>query len=339
MKTIFSETHRLHDPSCGHDAAHPEIPERAEQILSSIREAGHDVLSPDTFDREAIQTVHTPDYFEYLSGAFERWVAAGQSPCGVVPCASPFPAGGDEPDDIVGQAGRYCFDISTPIVKHSFEAACASACCALTGADLLLNGEPSAYALCRPPGHHAGRGYCGGFCYFNNVALAATRLAGETGKECEVAVLDVDYHHGNGTQEIFYESDRVLYVSIHADPHFVFPYRWGFSHETGAGPGDGLNVNFPLAPNVDRQTYLDTLTRALEVIAGFDARFLAVSLGVDTYVYDPLGTFELTEDTFAEIGTRVSQLGLPTLVVQEGGYNLDHMGRCVTNFLAAFDRG
>ena len=304
MKIIYSKKHLAHEPETW-QAEHPEVPERAENILHSAEDAGHDIVSPGAYELEAVQTVHSEDYIEYLSNA------------------------------IAYQAGRYGFDTCTPIMEHTFDAAHSAACCALTGADLLLAGEKHAYALCRPPGHHAGKNYCGGFCYFNNAAIAASRLS-ENGSN-KIAILDIDYHHGNGTQEIFYESDEVLYVSLHAGPHFVFPFRWGFSNETGAGPGTGFNTNFPLAPSTDRQTYLDTLARGLELIAGYGARFMVVSLGVDTYIYDPLGTFELTEDTFSEISARVSELKLPALVVQEGGYNLNHIGRCITNFLSEFN--
>jgi len=304
MKVIYDKKHLLHNPEMCHPG-HPEVSKRAENILHSVREAGHNIISPKLYDLDVIQTVHSIDYIKYLSSS-----------------------GGKR---IVEKDNRYCFADNTPILENTFDAARASANCALTGADLLIAGEPKVYALCRPPGHHSGNNYCLGFCYFNNAALAAKRLS-DNGKN-KIAILDVDYHHGNGTQDIFYESNDVLYVSIHADPNFAFPHRWGFSEETGMKAGKGFNINFPLPMFTKEFDYLDILNQALEIINNFNADFLIVSFGADTFTNDPLGTFELSEDSFTKLGGMVQRLNLPTLVIQEGGYNLDSIGTCVTNFL------
>ena len=307
MKVIYDKTHLLHNPEIC-QPGHPEISIRAVNILHSVREAGHNVISPKLYDLEIIQTVHSKDYIEYLSTSNKN--------------------------KNIEQDNRYCIDGCTPIMEHTFNAARAAADCALTGADLLLAGEPKVYALCRPPGHHAGKDYCFGFCYFNNAAIAAKRLF-ENHKN-KIAVLDIDYHHGNGTQEIFYKSDDVLYVSLHADPNFEFPGRWGFAEETGTKAGKGFNVNFPLPIFTKESDYFDILNQAIEIINNFNADFLVVSFGVDTFTNDPIGTFDLSEDAFTKLGGMVQRLNLPTLVIQEGGYNLDYIGTCVVNFLYKF---
>jgi len=282
MKVIYDKKHLLHKPeTC--QPGHPEVSKRVENILHSVREAGHKIISPKSYGLDVIQTVHSKDYIEYLSSS-----------------------GGKK---IVEKDNRYCFADNTPILEHTFDAARAAANCALTGADLLIDGESKAYALCRPPGHHSGNNYCLGFCYFNNAALAAKRLS-DNGKN-KIAILDVDYHHGNGTQDIFYESDDVFYVSIHADPNFAFPHRWGFTEETGKKAGNGFNINFPMPMFTKESDYLDTLNQALEIINNFNADFLIVSFGADTFTDDPLGTFDLSEDAFLKLGEQIKKLNPP----------------------------
>jgi acetoin utilization deacetylase AcuC-like enzyme len=217
----------------------------------------------------------------------------------------------------------------TPIMRHTFEAALHSAYCALTGAAFLVEGERHIYALCRPPGHHAGVDTCGGYCYFNNAAIAATSLKGR-GK---VAILDVDYHHGNGTQNIFYGTDQVLFISIHGHPDRRYPYFWGFSDETGVGAGEGYNYNFPLPADVTDGMYLPVLQRALEIICDYGPEFLIISAGFDTYKGDPIGDFKLTTEFYGVMGREMAGLGTPTLILQEGGYNDEQLGENVVRFL------
>ena len=228
--------------------------------------------------------------------------------------------------------GYYTFDLTAPLLAGTYEAALGSARCALTAANRVLHGDPTAYALCRPPGHHAGRDYSGGYCYFNNTALAA-RLLSARGP---VAVLDVDYHHGNGTQDIFWEDDRVLTISLHCDPRMDYPYFVGFADEIGGEAGAGYNLNLPLPPRTDGAGYLTALDLALERVRQFDPWALVIAAGFDTYGGDPISKFDLITADYAEIARRLHGLNRPAVIVQEGGYNLDVLGRNVVAFLEPF---
>ena len=223
-------------------------------------------------------------------------------------------------------------DLSACIVEATYAAALASANCALSAAQAISNGEHSAFALCRPPGHHAGKDYAGGYCFINNAAVAANWLSAK-GK---VALLDVDYHCGNGTQDIFYERADVLTISIHADPNVEYPYYWGYADETGTGAGLGYHKNFPLEKGADNTRYLSALEEALSLVREFDPKYLVVSAGMDIYTDDPLGTIKVTTAGIREIGKRIASLGLPTLILMEGGYNNEALGRNMINFLGEF---
>jgi acetoin utilization deacetylase AcuC-like enzyme len=240
-----------------------------------------------------------------------------------------------KPVDEEVQAGYYCIDTFTPLTRNALIAAKAAANCALTGAALLRDGEQLAYALCRPPGHHAERSVYGGFCYFNNAAIAAHALSAE-GK---VAVLDIDFHHGNGTQDIFYDRGDVLTISIHGDPSYAYPYFAGFVDERGVGAGEGCNHNFPLPEDVTDDQYLETLERALTIIEAFAPKALVVSVGLDIAKGDPTGAWTITADGFERIGGALAGLGVPTLAVQEGGYDTRVLGRNARHFVAGLQRG
>jgi acetoin utilization deacetylase AcuC-like enzyme len=342
MKVVYTEGHRRHNPphafAGGCQTAFDDPPERAERILSAVCEAGLDVVEPGSHGLDAVRTVHSDDYLEYLASAYEAWVAGDKSPDGVIPSTFPTRPMSRKPGLLFKQAGWYCFDTETPIAENTLDAALGSASCALTGADLLLEGERCAYALTRPPGHHAGRDFCGGYCYLNNAALAARRLLDVSGARASVAIVDVDCHHGNGTQGIFYEMAEVFYASVHADPNSAYPYYWGYAEETGAGAGAGLNLNVPLPTGTGESAYLDALASALEVVARFRPAYLVVSLGTDAVAEDPLGLLALSADTFAKVGQRIAELDLPALVVQEGGYDLASIGECVASFLLGLSR-
>jgi acetoin utilization deacetylase AcuC-like enzyme len=249
-----------------------------------------------------------------------------------------FPARGMRrdrvPTGLHARLGYYAFDAGSPIVSGTWQAARAAAHCALTAADLVASGERSAYALCRPPGHHAGRGMFGGYCFLNNAALAAQRLR-DAGMP-RVAVLDVDYHHGNGTQDIFWERDDVPFVSIHGDPETEYPFFLGHADERGAGPGEGCNHNFPLPRGTDWTRYSATLDEALRRIDAHAPQALVVSLGVDIFEGDPISSFRLGAGDFPKLGTRIAALGLPTVLVQEGGYAVAEIGDNVAAVLEAF---
>ena len=239
------------------------------------------------------------------------------------------------PASIYGRLGYYSFDSSAPITAGTWTAVYAAAQVALTGAGLLADGETAAFALCRPPGHHASRAYFGGYCYLNNAAIAVQSLI-EGGMK-RAAVLDVDFHHGNGTQSIFYERSDVLFVSIHGDPNEEYPYFSGHAEETGSGPGAGCNVNFPLPPGSGPERWLSALDAALARIRAHGPEALVVSLGVDTFEHDPISSFKLRSDDYLRLGAAVRGQRVPTLVVMEGGYALDSIGVNVANTLAGFE--
>jgi len=332
MKAIYSDTHQRHAPTQEFTregfVPYFECPPRAEVILQALREApGFAIVAPEPHHAELLQTVHDPGYLHFLEHIYPAWVKAGEPPSGVVPVT--FAQGGRRPAALVNQAGYYCFD-TTPIVDGTYAAALDAARCALTGADLLLRGERSAYVLCRPPGHHAARALCGGYCYLNNAALAAARLGGR------VALLDIDYHHGNGTQEIFYTSGQVLFLSLHADPDHQYPFFWGHPDERGAGKGEGCNCNLPLPAGTTDHAYLQALDQALGLIRDFGPDYLVVSAGFDLLAGDPLGDFAVTLEGLQRIGERLAGQRLPTLVVQEGGYNLNNLGPAAMRLLAPF---
>ena len=336
MKVVYADQHREHAPRREFAeqafSAYPEVPERAENILRTLTAGGlFEVIPPREYGRHHLLTAHDGGYLDYLEEIYPVWVRAGLNPEAVAPAV--FAVGKDvrRPGSPLAQVGYYGYD-TTPIVEGTFTAAVAAAGCAPTAADLLTEGERAVYALCRPPGHHAGRRSCGGYCYLNNAAIAAAHLSGR-GK---VAILDIDFHHGNGTQEIFYDSGQVLFVSLHADPDRHFPFFWGRTDEQGAGPGLGCNRNLPLPAGIDDDRYLQVLDQALETIARFAPAFLVVSAGFDTCAGDPLGDFAISLDGFGRIGEHLATTGYPSLLVQEGGYDLDHLGEAVGGLLSAF---
>lgn len=334
MKVIYTDRHLEHAPSiAGAVGPHPESPQRAKAILEAIQAEGMAVARPRGITKKQLLAVHDGDYLHYLQGAYKAWTEAHLPGPAVIPQSPPHRMD-VAPTNIVAQAGHYCFDTETPLGPGTYKAALAAAACALTAAQQITGGERFVFALCRPPGHHAGRGVCGGFCYLNNAAIAAAELGKSGGK---VAVLDVDFHHGNGTQEIFYDSPQVFYASLHADPNVAFPHFAGYANERGRGGGAGFNLNIPLPLGTDGREYLRALEQALEAIASFGPQFLVVSLGCDTLAEDPIGGFTLEVADFAAIGRRIGQLGRPCAIVQEGGYYLPSLGQCVVNFLAGME--
>ncbi len=226
--------------------------------------------------------------------------------------------------------GIWCTDAVTPIMKKTYEVARASAETALTGAKLISEGgERAVYSLCRPSGHHAGPRVFGGYCYFNNVATAAEYLL----PRGTVAILDIDYHHGNGTQEFFQEQKYIFTSSIHGDPEVEYPYFWGYAEETGRGQGEGTNLNCPLPLGSGRDPYFEALARFIDAMEGFDPDYLIIAAGFDTYKDDPIGGFKLDLGDYTEMGRRLMSIGAPTLICQEGGYNVEQLGNCVHAFL------
>lgn len=333
MKIIYSDKHILHNPVYEYEdniqSIYLEAPIRAEKIYTACSALNADVIQPHICSIDDLCRVHSHEYLSYLSSVYKKWITHGYPEEGVIP--RDVVRKQNIENDIFEDVLKHTFDVSTPIVEGTYEASHGAASCARSGAHELKNGEKFVYALTRPPGHHAGIDYCAGYCYFNNAAIAAAYIINQT--DTRVAILDIDYHHGNGTQELFYASDKVFFSSIHADTRFEYPGYSGEKDETGSGKGRGFTKNFPLPLHTTAANYRETVAHACESIAASHPSFLIVSLGVDTFIDDPLGTFELTIDDFALCGNTVREMNLPTLIVQEGGYNYTHIGDCVYAFL------
>lgn len=339
MKVIHSDKHLQHDGGMelhrGELVPCFEKPARVAYILDAVHLEGWPVLPPREFPESVLERVHDAGLISFLRSTYDEWQAEGRDGH-MLP--GMFPARGMRrdrvPKNLHARMGYYAFDAGTPIMKGSWEAALTSAQCALTAAALVTEGESASYALCRPPGHHAAHASYGGYCFLNNAALAAQFL--RDAGFAKVAVLDIDYHHGNGTQDIFWERDDVLCVSIHGDPATEYPFFLGYADERGTDAGEGFNLNLPLPRGTDWPTYQRALEQALEAIAAFAPTALVVSLGVDTFEQDPISAFALKEEHFPLIGKRLAALGLPTVLVQEGGYAVEAIGRNVAAVLRAF---
>jgi acetoin utilization deacetylase AcuC-like enzyme len=340
MKIVYSEKHAGHDPQTfivrGVKQRSAEQPERATRLLEAARAAGHEILPPRAFGSDPAAAVHTPDYIDFLQIAAREWAKLPGAGPEVVPNMHPARAHASYPRALAGRAGWHQADMACPIGPHTWEAALAASEVAATVADLVLGGENHAYALCRPPGHHAYADMAGGFCFLNNTAIAAQRLRATHPR---VAVLDVDVHHGNGTQGIFFERDDVLTVSIHADPDNYSPYFWGHAHETGVGKGHGFNLNLPLPLGSADAPWLAAGDKALARIRDFAPTALVVALGLDASESDPLQGLKVTGAGFHAMAVKIAGLGLPTVLVQEGGYLSDDLGRTLVQFLSGFEAG
>jgi len=339
VKIFYSEKHRKHEPPFeifdgGLRMPYLENPDRMDRILNALGDVDWaDVLEPTDFGLDPILAVHDRDYLDFLAVAWTDWLATHPNdPSTLLPATFALRRQPPIPKSLLGRAGYYIMDLSACIVEGTYSAALASANCALSAAQVVAaDGKHSAFALCRPPGHHAGKDYAGGYCFINNAAVAANWLS----LKGRVAVLDVDYHCGNGTQDIFYDRDDVLTISIHADPDFEYPSYIGYADERGEGKGFGYHHNFPLPRDTDDVAYLQTLDQALGLIREFEPAFLVVSAGMDIYADDPLGTIKVTTQGIAEIGARIAALGPSTVIVMEGGYNNDALGRNILAFLTA----
>jgi acetoin utilization deacetylase AcuC-like enzyme len=340
MKVYYSEAHRKHDPPFevfdgGLRVPYFETPDRMDRILSALQKTDWtEVTEPQDFGLDPIYAVHDKDYVAFLASAWTEWLASdARDKSTLLPATFALRRQPQRPASLLGRAGYYMMDLSACIVAGTYAAALASANCALSAAQAVANGEYSAFALCRPPGHHAGKDYAGGYCFINNAAVAANWLSAQ-GK---VALLDIDYHCGNGTQDIFYARADVLTISIHADPSFEYPYFAGYANETGSGAGLGFHKNFPLGKGSDEARYLPALEEALSLIRRFEPKYLVVSAGMDIYTDDPLGTIRVSTQGIGEIGKRISALGLPTIIVMEGGYNNDVLGINVVSYIGEFN--
>jgi acetoin utilization deacetylase AcuC-like enzyme len=349
IPTVWTEAHRLHVPAgevwVGVRIAGTETVERLEAIQHAIVQAGGLITAPADYPDEILESVHDPTFLSYLAGAWSRWEAStyprdpGQDR--VVPYVFPLPqlTVGHSPKlpfSVGALSGVYAMDTMTLIGPGTWEAVRAAALCSITAADLVHDGEPVAYAAVRPPGHHAGRDFYGGSCYLNNSALAAQRLR-DLGLG-SVGIVDLDAHHGNGTQEIFYRRGDVRYGSVHVDPGAGwFPHFVGFADETGLDEGEGANLNLPLAPGTGDAGWLAGVDRLLSFVDGAGA--LVVSLGLDAVASDPESPLTVSPAGYVEAGRRIGALGLPTVIVQEGGYHLPTIGDLVVGFLRGVEEG
>jgi len=340
VRIIHSEDHRLRDAqtelSGGLLVPPFEHPGRLDLILRACAAQGHGAPEPPRrFGLDVASRLHDAGYLDFLATAWARWVADGYEGEAIPSCFPVRRMAQRVPSDIDGALGYYAFAAETSITEGTWQAAQAAMCCALTGADLVAEGARGVFAACRPPGHHAAKDLFGGYSFLNNAAIAAQRLR-DRGAE-RVAVLDVDFHHGNGTQDIFYDRADVLFVSLHGAPEEAFPHYLGYANEIGAGAGEGFNLNLPLARGTGYDRWSKALMLALDRISRFGAQALVVSLGVDTFERDPISFFGLTSDDFARYGAVLGKAGLPTLFCMEGGYGVDEIGVNVANVLGGFE--
>jgi acetoin utilization deacetylase AcuC-like enzyme len=342
MKVVYTLRHRLHHPEHEIEASRfqpPfEHPGRAEIIRAALAADDHfEFVAPDDWGLAPIEAVHDTGLVRFLETAWAEYQREHGRTHDVVPDLFAMSALRDgmgpmsEPRSLSARLGWWCFETTTPLTATTYDAARSAVDVALTAANLVLAGESVAYGLCRPPGHHASRSLYGGYCFFNNAAAVAHHVASSTGTK--VTVLDVDYHHGNGTQQIFYERDDVQFVSLHGDPARAYPYHLGFADETGAGRGLGHTLNVPLAARMGPDDYIDRLSAVCETIEQFGPSMVVVSLGVDTHEADPISDLALTTESFEQCGRVVAGLGLPTVVLQEGGYADDALGENVRLWL------
>jgi acetoin utilization deacetylase AcuC-like enzyme len=306
-------------------------------VLKVIQDQNFGTLKdPTNFGEDKLTRIHAPDYVQFLKDVWPAWLASNEK--GVNARPDTFVGAGMRHADtecIAGKLGRYSFDSTSPFVEGSWQAIRTSANIALTGAELVRGGEQQAFALCRPPGHHATVNYCGGYCYLNNTSLAAQSLLDGGAKK--IAVLDVDYHHGNGTQSIFYERNDVLTISLHADPSLEYPYFLGYADEPGSGVGHGFNVNYPLPFRTDWKHYEVALADAIQQVQRFEPDGLVVALGLDTFAGDPTTHFNIETEDYLRMGKAIASLGLQVLVVLEGGYSVEHIGWNTVKFLMGLE--
>ena len=341
MRVFHSEAHRLHFPQgelAGGELVTPfERPSRVEYVLRRLRERGFPAPDdPGPVDMGPVAAIHDAGYLDFLRTAWANWTAEGFR--GEI-IATNVPARGMHldriPRGIEGRVGYYAHASETAITAGTWEAARAAAACAQAATREVLGGARAAFALCRPPGHHATRDQFGGYCFLNSAAVAARML--RDGGAARAAVLDVDFHHGNGTQNIFYDDPTVLFASIHGDPRDAYPHYLGYADETGHGAGEGTNLNLPLPPGTPYADWAEALETALARIRRFGAEALVLSLGVDAYREDPISFFRLDSDDFLDMGHRIGRLALPTVICFEGGYAIEQVGVNAVNVLEGLE--
>ena len=334
IPAYFDERQLLHNPARElHNGGWAEFAEKSSRART-IAAGLADLRPARDFGLKPLLGVHQADYVEFLRDAMREWRASGRDGDAIGYAWPVVRRREVDLDRIDAKLGRYSFDAATPISDGTWEASYWSAQTALTAlATILDGGAQTSFALCRPPGHHSGRDYCGGYCYLNNAAIAADQ-ARKSGRR--VAILDIDYHHGNGTQDIFYGDPDVMFVSIHADPATDYPFFWGHADEGGEGAGQGKTLNLPLPRGTDAGGYGMALGKALEAVSAHQPDMLVLSFGADTFEHDPISHFRLRQDDYPLIAARIASLNLPVLVIMEGGYDVDALGLNVEAFLSGF---
>ncbi|WP_417743582.1 histone deacetylase family protein [Salipiger sp.] len=337
MKCFYAPETDLHDPlfrlTHGKILRNAEQAERAKLLKAGLDQLGLDTIEPAEAPRDALAAVHTEDFLTFLETAWQEWQALPNAGPEVVPNVFPQRSFATYPASIVGRAGWHMGDTSAPIGEHTWPASRRAADCAVAAADAVLAGDRAAYALCRPAGHHSSADMAAGHCMMNNSAVAAARLRSKYDK---VATLDIDVHHGNGTQAIFYERDDVMTISIHADPETYYPFFVGYAHETGTGAGEGFNTNYPLPRSTTDEVWLKTIAEALEMIAAYQPGALMLSLGLDAHENDPLLGMQISWDGFRRAGEMIAAAGYPTVIVQEGGYLSEDLTTSLVSFMKGF---
>jgi acetoin utilization deacetylase AcuC-like enzyme len=337
MKVIFTDEQKQHAPkwfiSNGAQQPNPEVPERADKLLAAAVLSGLSLEEPEDCGIGPLAAIHTAEYLHFLRHIYERWRRIPGASEDVMPNVHPDRRDCGYPASAVGQVGFHMYDGDCPISAETWDSVRWSANAAVHAARNVLGGAGACYALSRPPGHHASKDLAGGFCYLNNAAIAAEVLRE---RHARVAVLDVDVHHGNGTQNIFYERQDVLTVSIHADPVRFYPFFWGYASERGAGAGLGSNFNLPLPRGTADAEYRKALEKALLRIESFAPGALVVALGLDAFEGDPFQGMAITTDGFGQIAEQIASLALPTVIVQEGGYLSEELGDNLESFLRGF---
>ncbi len=341
MLTVYTDAHRHQDGQYefidGTLKPPVENPKRADAILARVREVAlGDVIEPRDFGTGPLARVHQQNFLSFLETAHDRWRDA-HGDYDALPLDWPVRGMRQiEPDAIDGKLSYFSFDAGSPITRGTWAAATAAANVALNGGALIREGERAVFSLCRPPGHHAAADFYGGYCFLNNAAIAAQALRDADAER--VAILDVDYHHGNGTQAIFYHRADVLYASLHADPRQEFPFFLGYADERGEGAGEGANWNYPMPWGTAFDVWAEALDDACRRIADYGPDVLVVSLGVDTYKDDPISRFRLESEDYLAAGERIARVGAPTLFVMEGGYAIEALGLNTVNVLTGFEQ-
>lgn len=343
MLSFVNHLHAQHCPTYefyrGEKVPCFEKVERYDYVIEALKANGHEVSFATSSANEVLAQVHSQRYLDFLSSAWSRWLALDTANASVQPFPSVWPIRSlrddKEPDNFIAQLGLYSMDNGTPMVEGTWQAVKQGADCAASGASHLATTGQASFVCSRPPGHHAGPDFMGGYCFLNNAAIAAQTLRNHGA--AKVAILDVDFHHGNGTQSIFYERSDVFFTSIHGSPTSEFPFYLGYADEIGQGAGKGFNLNLPLAAGASVETWFDAFNTATQAIQQFAPEALVISLGVDTFIKDPISKFALDTPDYFKMGHLIASLKLPTMFVLEGGYAVDAVGENVVNVLNGFE--